>query len=172
MKYIVLLRGINVGGNKQLDMKSLRLFFENLGYNDVSSYINSGNIILSSNKKLNSKKISQALAQQFGFSTSLLIKTSREMKNIAKAIPTKWQNDSSQRTEVAYLFPEIDHKSIVAELPMKMEYVDARYVKGALILHLLRKNYSKSRLNKLIGHKLYKSMTLRNVNTARHLADI
>ncbi len=172
MKYIILLRGINVGGNKKLDMKSLRLFFENLGYSDVSSYINSGNIILSSNKKLNNKKIEQALEQQFGFTTSILIKTSKEIKNIAKAIPAKWQNDTSQRTEVAYLFPEVDHKSIMAELPMKMEYIDVRYVKGAVILHLLRKNYSKSRLNKLIGHKLYKSMTMRNVNTARYLANI
>jgi uncharacterized protein (DUF1697 family) len=172
MKYIVLLRGVNVGGNKKLDMKSLRLFFENLGYSDVSSYINSGNIILSSNKKLNSKKIEQALEQQFGFTTSILIKTSREIKNIAKAIPAQWKNDTAQRTEVSYLFPEVDHKSIIAELPMKMEYVDVRYVKGAVILHLLRKNYSKSRLNKLIGHKLYKSMTMRNVNTARYLANI
>ena len=172
MKYIILLRGINVGGNKLVDMKSLRLFFENLGYSDVSSYINSGNIILSSSKKLNSKKIETALAQQFGFSTTILIKTIKEIKAIAKAIPAQWQNDTSQRTDVAYLFPDIDHKNIISELPMKMEYVDARYVKGALILHLLRKNYSKSRLNKLIGHKLYRSMTMRNVNTARYLADL
>lgn len=172
MKYIILLRGINVGKNKWINMKSLRLFFENLGYSEVSSYINSGNIILQSNKKLNSKKIEKALAQQLGFSVSILIKTITEMKKIAKAIPAKWQNDANQRTDVAYLFPEIDHKSAMAELPMKMDYMDVRYVKGAFIFHLLRKNYHKSQLNKLIGHKLYSSMTMRNVNTARYLADI
>jgi len=172
MKYIALLRGINVGKNKRIDMKDLRLFFENLGYTEVSSYINSGNIIFTSKKKVSTPKIETALAKEFGSPIAILIKTEQEMKRVAKAIPAQWQNDTSQRTDVAYLFADIDHKSIISELPMKMEYVDVRYVKGALIFHILRKNYSKSCLNKLIAHKLYKSMTLRNVNTARYLANI
>jgi uncharacterized protein (DUF1697 family) len=44
------------------------------------------------------------------------------------------------------------------------------YVNGAIIWNVQRENYNKSQLNKIISHKIYKDMTVRNVNTARHLA--
>lgn len=172
MKYVALLRGINVGKNKRLDMATLRLVFENLGYTEVASYINSGNIIFTTDKKINIKKIESAIAKRFGTPIPILIKSVKAMKNIAMAIPAQWKNDTSQRTDVIYLFDDIDRKNIIADLPINKEYVDLRYVKGAVILHLWRKNYSKSRLNKLIGCPYYQSMTIRNVNTARYLASI
>ena len=56
------------------------------------------------------------------------------------------------------------------EIPAKREYVDFIYVRGAIIWHIMKKNYNKSQINKLVGLKLYKQMTVRNVNTARFLA--
>ncbi len=68
------------------------------------------------------------------------------------------------------MFKEIDSEKIVRELPFNTEFVDLRYIKGAVFWNIVRKDYGKSRLNKLIGSKFYKYMTLRNVNTARFLA--
>jgi uncharacterized protein (DUF1697 family) len=51
MKYIALLRGINVGGNHKVEMKNLKALFESLGFSDVSTYINSGNVIFESNEE-------------------------------------------------------------------------------------------------------------------------
>jgi len=172
MKYIALLRGINVGQNKRVNMKELRQFFENLGYFNVATYINSGNVIFESRQKLNYEKIEVALAKKFGLHIPVLIKTLREMQKIAKAIPANWQNDTTQRTDVAYLFAKIDNKSLVKELPLKRDYIDVRYIRGALFWNVKRKNYNKSHLNKLISHKLYKFMTIRNINTARYLASV
>lgn len=92
------------------------------------------------------------------------------MKKIANIIPTEWQNDSSQRSDVAYLFPEIDSKKTMYDLPVNKEFMDIHYVKGAIYWNIDRKNYNKSHLNKIISHKLYQYMTVRNVNTARYLA--
>ena len=92
------------------------------------------------------------------------------MKKIADSIPDNWQNDSAQRTDVAYLFPEIDSTKILDELPVKKEFIEVRYIKGAIYWNVKRENVYKSQLAKLISHKLYKSMTVRNVNTARYLA--
>lgn len=92
------------------------------------------------------------------------------MKYIAKAIPEDWLNDPTQRTDVAYLFPEADSKKIIEELPLKIEFLEIRYIKGAIFWNIKRENVNKSQLAKLISHKLYKSMTIRNVNTARFLA--
>lgn len=171
MKYVALLRGINVGGNHKVEMKKLKALFESLGFVDVSTYINSGNVMFEGSGKTQDirKKIESSLKKEFGFEIPTLVKTARGMQNIAKAIPAQWQNDPTQRTDVAYLFPEIDSKETIDALPLHKDFVDARYVNGAIFWNIDRKNYTKSRLNKLIGHKLYKYMTVRNVNTARYL---
>ncbi|TGL15303.1 DUF1697 domain-containing protein [Leptospira meyeri] len=172
MKYIALLRGINVGGNRKVEMKKLRSLMESLGYTEVSTYINSGNIIFESedDTKTVRFKIEKSFEKVFKFEIPSIVKTEKEMKKIANAIPKEWQNDSTQRTDVAYLFPEVDSKKIIEELPLKKEFLEIRYSKGALIWNIKRENVNKSQLAKLISHKLYKSMTIRNVNTARFLA--
>lgn len=172
MKYIALLRGINVGGNHKVGMKKLKAFFESLGYTNVATYINSGNVIFESktNQKHIASELLNKLKKEFGFDIPTLIKTAKEMKKIANAIPKSWKNDQNQRTDVAYLFPEIDSKNTIDDLPIKKELADIRYVKGAIYWNVKRKDVIKSHLTKIIGHPLYRSMTIRNVNTARYLA--
>ncbi|MGE8721044.1 DUF1697 domain-containing protein [Leptospira terpstrae] len=172
MKYIALFRGINVGGNRKVEMKKLKELFESLGYTEVSTYINSGNILFESEFDTKSvlTKITKSFEKIFDFEIPTLVKTEKEMKKIADAIPKDWKNDQTQRTDIAYLFPEIDSKKIIEELPFKKEFVDVRYTKGAIIWNIKKVNVNKSNLAKLISHKLYKSMTIRNVNTARFLA--
>lgn len=172
MKYIALLRGINVGGNRKVEMKKLRNLFESFGYTEVSTYINSGNIIFESedDQKTVLGKIQKSFEKTFDFEIPTLVKTEKEMKKIANAIPKDWQNDLTQKTDVAYLFPEADSKKTIEELPLKMDFIDIRYVKGAIFWNIKRENVNKSQLAKLISHKLYKAMTIRNVNTARFLA--
>jgi uncharacterized protein (DUF1697 family) len=174
MKYIALLRGINVGGNRRVEMKKLKLIFEAMGCQHVSTYINSGNVIFESDKQQTDirKKIEANLKKEFGLEILTLVKTEREMKKIATAIPADWQNDARQRTDVAYLFEKSDSKEILSQLPLNREFIEVRYVPGAIFWNLDRQNYSKCRLNKLISHGIYQFMTVRNVNTARFLAGI
>lgn len=172
MEYVALLRGINVGKHKWIDMKRLKALFESLGYENVSTYINSGNVRFESNEKQRviGAKIASSLKKEFDFEIGVLVKTKKQMEEIATAIPNSWKNDTMQRTDVAYLFEEIDSKETLAKIPVKKEYVDIRYTKGAIYWNLDRKNLNKCRLNKLISHPAYKLMTIRNVNTARFLA--
>lgn len=172
MKYIALLRGINVGNNNRIEMKSLKALFELLGCTVVSTYINSGNVLFESELGLAeiSEAIESNIEKEFGFAVRTLVKTHQAMKTIADAIPIDWENNLSYKTDVAYLFPEIDSKNIIDELPIKKEYLEIIYIDGALVWNVSRENYNKSQLNKLIGHKLYKLMTVRNVNTARRLS--
>lgn len=174
MKYIALLRGINVGGNRKVEMKKLKSLFEKLGYQNISTYINSGNVIFESTKekKVLTQEITKNLKKEFGFDISVLVKAEKEMQKIAKAIPAEWQNDAGQKTDVAYLFEDADSRKTSDELPINKDYINILYVKGAVIWNVDRKNYNKSRLNKIIGHKTYQSMTVRNVNTARFLGGL
>ncbi|HQP49305.1 MAG TPA: DUF1697 domain-containing protein [Spirochaetota bacterium] len=173
MRYIALLRGINVGGKNKVVMKDLTVLFESLDCFNVSTYINSGNVIFESKDGQDTiiKKVKADFKQEYDFEIPFLVKTEKEMKKIASAIPKEWQNDSTHKTDVAYLFPEIDSKEILDELPVKKEFIDIRYVPGALFWNIDRNNYNKSNLNKIISHRVYQFMTVRNVNTARYLAE-
>jgi uncharacterized protein (DUF1697 family) len=171
MKYIALLRGINVGGNHKVDMKKLKTLFESLGFVNVSTYINSGNVIFEGSGKTLEicQKLELSFKKEFIFDIPILVKTEKEIADITEAIPKTWKNDTMQRTDVAFLFPEFDSENIIGELPVKKEFIDIRYVKGAIYWNVKRENIYKSQLVKLIGHKLYKSMTVRNINTVRIL---
>ncbi|MBW6458984.1 MAG: DUF1697 domain-containing protein [Bacteroidales bacterium] len=172
MKYIALLRGINVGKSIRVDMKALKTLFEALGYTNVSTYINSGNIIFESDENQDKvlEKIITTLKKEFNADIPTLVMTIQEMKAIAEAIPDEWLNDATYKTDVAYLFPQIDSEKTINELPLKKEFLDIRYVKGAIFWNVDRNNYNKSQLNKIISHRYYQLMTVRNVNTARFLA--
>ena len=174
MKYVALLRGINVGKNNRIDMKSLKSLFEMNGYHNVSTYINSGNVIFESDKSATilAAEIESGLFERTGAKISVLVKTVTELAQIAAQIPAGWKNDTEQRTDIAYLFDKVDTEDIINELPIRREYLDVRYTAGALIWNVKREDYHKSQLNKLIGHRLYQYMTIRNVNTARYLAGL
>jgi uncharacterized protein (DUF1697 family) len=172
MTYIALLRGINVGNSVKMNMKELKEVFEEAGYMNVSTYINSGNVFFESlgTSRDIRENIEDELLQKTGSRIKVLINTKSEIVKIANCIPINWENNTTQKTDVAYLFESIDDEKIIEELPLKKEYIHIMYVKGAIVWNVLRDNYNKSHLNKVISHKIYKDMTVRNVNTARYLA--
>lgn len=174
MRYVALLRGINVGKNNRIAMSSLKSLFEMNDYHNVSTYINSGNVIFETEKvpEMVVAEIEAGLLERTGANISVLVKTVAEMARIAAQIPATWENDTKQRTDIAYLFGEADTEDSINELPIRKEYLDIRYTAGALIWNVQRENYNKSQLNKIIGHRLYRYLTIRNVNTARYLAGL
>ena len=172
MQYIALLRGINVGGNKKVDMKRLKTMLESMGYTNVSTYLNSGNVFFESKMKEDEiqEKLAKALIHEFGFEISVLVKSQEEIARIVDVVPQEWQNNKEQKTDVAFLFPAIDSEELIDEIPVKREYVELLYTQGAIIWHVMKSDYNKSQLNKLVGRKIYQQMTVRNINTARYLA--
>ena len=142
MNLVALLRGINVGKTKRIDMKSLKCIFEELGYSEVSTYINSGNVRFDSNQDpfLVVGNLERILKVRTGETIRVLVKTKKQMIEIGKSIPTEWQNDEGQKTDVAYLFHDADKKEIVDDLPVRREYLEIIYVDGALIWNVKRKD--------------------------------
>lgn len=132
MKYVALLRGINVGGNRKVEMKKLKSLFEMLGFKNVSTYINSGNIIFETNSKPKRTEIEAAMEKEFGFAIQTLVKTKRGKREISQKIPADWKNNATQKTDLVYLFREINHENILDELPVKRDFVNIRYVPGTL----------------------------------------
>ena len=172
MIYVALLRGINVGGNNKVDMKTLRGTFELAGVKDVRTYINSGNVIFSSSAKDQGKlasKLEKAIEGDFGFHVKVLLRDIDAMRAVAKALSGEWMDDDTMKCDVMFLWDEVDTPEVVDELPVKPGIDDARYVPGAILWAAHLQDAKRSGISKLAGTPLYRLMTIRNRNTARKL---
>jgi uncharacterized protein (DUF1697 family) len=80
--FIAILRGINVGGHKKVPMKELKELFEALGFSDVTTYIQSGNVVFRSHDtqpaEYFSEKIGKAIREKFGFDVPVICRTKEE----------------------------------------------------------------------------------------------
>jgi len=87
--YISILRGINVSGHNLIKMDSLRKLYENLGYQNVTTYLQSGNVVFSAKDagKNPEQKISSQIEKDFGFKVPVIILTTVELKQIIAGNP-------------------------------------------------------------------------------------
>jgi uncharacterized protein (DUF1697 family) len=175
MVYVALLRGINVGGVNKVGMKQLKAVFEEAGMTSVGTYINSGNVIFSTKLRSRArlvKLLEEAIAERFGFPVKVLVRDIDNVRAVVKAISPKWTNDQQMKCDVMFLWEDVDSPSVLDRLTFKPEIEDVRYVSGAVIWRIDRKNQTKSGMVKLVGTPLYKQMTIRNCNTARKLLEL
>jgi uncharacterized protein (DUF1697 family) len=167
--FVALLRGINVGGNSKVPMSDLKICFEEAGYSNVRTYINSGNVIFESKEKVDDVEIEKMLEEKFGFSIRVVVKSAEDIKRICEKIPADWSNDIEQRTDVIFLWEEVDKPDVLKEIEINPGVDNLTYVKGAVVWNFDKKDYTKSKMHKFIGTHIYKNMTARNVNTVRKL---
>lgn len=178
MKYVALVRGINVGGNHPVPKAEFKTVLESLGFQDVMIYLNSGNAVFSSEHEPKASEVQVALEKHFGFSIPTLVLSANKVKAIAATIPSEWTNDkpqpdrSGQKSDVLYLFDDLNTQDVLEKLGHKPEIETMMYVDGAVVANITRKNQGKGSLQKLIGTELYKSVTIRNINTAKKLAEL
>ncbi|NUR75228.1 MAG: DUF1697 domain-containing protein [Thermoleophilia bacterium] len=87
-RQIALLRGINVGGHKKVAMAKLRALMEELGYRDVRTYVQSGNVVFTGPRR-SAKQLEAALADAFGFDVPVVLRTRDELAAIVRANPLR-----------------------------------------------------------------------------------
>lgn len=172
MRYVALLRGINVGKGPRVPMKVLKALFEDLGFSDVATYLNSGNVVFESELGVSeaTRLIEGKLEQSFGQKIPTLVKTSAEITAIAASVPNEWGNNADEQTYVAYLFGDVDRPDLVSELPIRQQFLNIFYTPGAIVWNIKREHYNRSQITKIAGHDSYARMTTRNINTARKLS--
>ncbi len=155
-------------------MKALKSLLEDLGMAKVETYLNSGNVVFESDVSplVLTPTIEAELERRFGQRIPILLLEGATVIAIRDSIPPEWENSELEQTYVAYLFPDADRPELIAELPIKHQFVDMRYVPSAIIWNIKRADYHKSQITRIAGHDSYRKMTTRNVNTARKLAEL
>lgn len=173
--FVALLRGVNVGGNNMISMRSLKESFETMGFTNVSTYINSGNIIFQSkenNPRKLERKIEQLLSSDYQLDSKVVVRSLAEMEKLVEVLPENWGGDSALRYNVVFLRHSIDSEKILDELPANSDIEEVLYRPGTLLWSVQASEANKSKFVKLSSRKSFQDMTVRNLNTTRKLYDL
>lgn len=167
MRYISLLRGINVSGQKKVKMSELQSVYEQLGFDNVLTYIQSGNVIFTAkNKNISTliHDIESAIKKYFNFRVPVVIRTHAELKKIINGCPFNVVSDENFWTKILVTF--LSAKPDVESVSGLMKYVYAPeelVVKGREVYLYCPNGYGKSKLsNTFLEKKLAVGATSRN----------
>ena len=152
-------------------MSRLKSCFGDMGFQHISTYINSGNVIFSSEKD-DFSNIEKILSETFGFQMHVVIRSAENIVNLASKIPKKWTNDEAQKTDILFLWDEYDSSSslhLIEQNPLVDRLI---YIDSAIVWNIYRAEANESKMDDFIGTKLYKNMTARNVNTMRKFREL
>jgi uncharacterized protein (DUF1697 family) len=172
LQYIALLRGINVGGKNKVPMKVLQDLCKKAGLEDVETILNTGNILFYSTgtREECRQQITQGIEKDLGLNIPVIILKKPEWLRISSGIPEDWTNDKVQKADVWFLWSEYDGPETLKLLPLQEGIDQVFYLPGAILWSVSRVNQGKSQTNKVVGTKLYKNVTIRNVNTVRKIS--
>ena len=176
-RYVVLLRGINVGGKNKVPMAQLRELLEELGFSDVSTYIASGNVLLRSDRSAAEIKtrIEDALPRRFRLDSDLiavLVLTHAQLRAIVERKPKGFGEQPGTYHSDAVFLMGIDAKTAMEVFDPRPGVDRVWPGKGVIYSERLSAQRTKSRLNKIVGTPAYKSMTIRNWATTTALLDL
>ena len=182
MRYVALLRGINVGGKNMIKMEKLREVIAELGFDNVASYVNSGNLAFDCRSPRVSKgltlaaalanKIHGAIEKEFGFNISVMVRSREEIENVVANNPYEGKFDSHKDLHVFFLNSELseEHEKALMDLASDNEMMAVR---GREIYYLLRISILDSALGKgFLDKKLKVPATARNWRTVEKLVGL
>ncbi len=177
MKYVAFLRGINVGGNKKVSMSDLKNIFESLGFQNVSTYINSGNVIFEAEATTDkvSKQIKTTLEKNFEPALGpikVLVVSHTQLKTIARKAPKGFgQEPAKYYSDVIFLIDVTADEAFGTFEPHPE--VDAVWKgPGVVYFRRLSAERTRSRMSKIVGKPIYKNMTIRSWNTTTKLLSL
>jgi uncharacterized protein (DUF1697 family) len=174
-RYVALLRGINVGGKNAVPMPALKAAFEAAGFEDVRTYIQSGNVLFdapSSGQAELTKRAEALIRKAFDhYDASVVLRSRSQMRAVVDEAPKGFGREPAKyRYDVLFLKPPLTAKQVVATVPTK-EGVDRIWAaNGVVYFSRLISRATSSRLNRVASMPIYKSMTIRNWNTTTKLA--
>jgi uncharacterized protein (DUF1697 family) len=171
--YVALLRGINVGGKNRILMADLRACLEEAGYEDVRTYIQSGNVVFRSTvneRETLRHDLERRLAEAFDYAATVELRDLAQMRGVVEAAPAGFGDDrDTLHYDVIFLLPPLAPAEALEALTLR-DGVDAAWA-GPGVVYTTRVTAlaSKSGISRIISHPFYQRMTIRNWNTTTKL---
>jgi uncharacterized protein (DUF1697 family) len=175
--YISILRGINVSGQKKILMADLKALYEKLEFENVTTYIQSGNVIFNTPKHISdtdiAQRIEQAIFKKYSFKVPVIVRTSEEMESVVAANPLlKQKNIDVEKLHVTFL--EQEPSAERTRLTKDLDYSPDKFVILGKEVYLYCPNgYGVSKLsNAFFENKLKVKATTRNWKTVNTLVSL
>ena len=176
MRYILLLRGVNVGGKNKVSMSELKELLLNAGFEDISSYINSGNLFFGSalDREICISNITNVLESNYDFSIPFALVTKEEYLKERAELPDWWYGELARR-DVLFFSCNLDKSEALDFIDKSEFYNEIVYVGRHAVFwgkydeaEFLKSTYHK----KLMKQDFYKKITIRNGKTFEKIAEI
>lgn len=163
MKYVAFLRSLNVGGKHVVKMPELKKLFEQLGFQNVQTFIASGNVIFEG-KNATSAKIEAALQNALGYEVRAFLRTLDDLARIG-------ETDDSECTLYVGFFAKSADADTKRKVKALTTPIDTVYADGTELYWLCRaQSYSDATVTAAqIEKALGQPVTVRNINTVRKI---
>ena len=177
-RYIALLRGINISGKNKVPMAELKKGFETLAFVEVKTYLNSGNVIFSSDedniRKL-TDKIEEMIKNQFGLDIPVFVLSREALEDILQNAPDWWGSENKEIYDnLIFIIPPSVFSDVYNEIgePRK-ELERIKDYKEVIFWSFSRKDYQKTNWwPKTAGTEISTKLTIRTANTVRKIASM
>ena len=175
-RYLVLLRGINVGGRNKVPMAALRELLESHGHTNVSTYIASGNVILSSDQSAAEikREIEDALPKTFKLDSELiavLVLTRAQLRAVVRKRPKGFGAKPDTHHSDAVFLMGISAAEAMKVFDPRPGVDEVWPGTGVIYSQRLSAQRTKSRLGRIVGTPAYQSMTIRSWTTTLALLE-
>jgi uncharacterized protein (DUF1697 family) len=170
--YVALLRGINVGGKNLIGMPALKACFDAQGFADVVTYIQSGNVVFTSDARASVLvgRIEQELSRAFGFAASVVLRSRQQLRRVVAEAPAGFgARPALYRYDVVFLKEPLDASEALESVTARTGVDEVFAGRGVLYFSRLVRKASQSHLTRLVSKPVYKQMTIRNWNTTTRL---
>jgi uncharacterized protein (DUF1697 family) len=171
-RYVVLLRGINVGGKNLIGMPALKAVFEAEGFTDVVTFIQSGNVVITSRERARPlvPRIEAALSEAFDYSATVVVRPRAQLRRVVDEAPAGFgAKPERYRYDVIFLKEPMSPADALAQVPAKAGVDRVSAGPGVLYFSRLIEKASQSRMSRIVALPIYKQMTIRNWNTTTRL---
>lgn len=178
MKYIVLLRGVNISGKNKVSMPKLKQLLEENNYQNVSTYLNSGNIIIESNinnKELIVENISEIIEINFNIKIPIYIMTVSELEDILNNSPSWWGTANKEIYDnLIFITPPTTYEEVYNTIGSPKENVDQiEEYHNTIFWSFVLKDYRKSTWwIKTASTSITNKITIRTANTMKKLLQL
>ena len=171
--YVALLRGINVGGKNLIRMPALKACFEATGFEEVATYIQSGNVLFASTETrpaVLARRIEAMVGEAFGYDATVVVRSHRQMRAVVERAPEGFGTEpTTYRYDVIFLKEPLTARVALESVPTNPAVDRAHAGTGVLYFSRLISKATQSRMSRIISSPIYPSVTIRNWNTTTKL---
>ena len=174
-RYIAFLRGVNISGRNKVTMAELKKGVERLGYEEVKTYLNSGNVIFSSDEndiRSITKQIVMTIKSQFDLDIPVFVIAKEELEDILQNAPDWWGNDDKEIYDnLIFIMPPVTFADVFNEIGgPKEELEKIQDYKEAIFWSFSRKNYQRTNWwSKTASASISNKLTIRTASTIRKI---